>query len=148
MIVGIARAGLIPATMVSCNLRRELYPVRLTRRVDDTVRFASPVWRVPLPPAVAGKVVAIVDEIADTGETLALAAQSAREAGSARVVTACLVRHSWADPAPDVVALVSDELVVFPWDRRVLVDGQWQLHPELAAAYAAQGIDPPENDAL
>ncbi|HLI05639.1 MAG TPA: hypothetical protein VKV40_03640 [Ktedonobacteraceae bacterium] len=39
VIVGIARAGLIPATIVACDLRREMYPVRVTRRVND--EFAS-----------------------------------------------------------------------------------------------------------
>ena len=41
-IVGIARAGLLPATVVTCNLRRELYLVRVTHRVNDEVRFPSP----------------------------------------------------------------------------------------------------------
>jgi adenine/guanine phosphoribosyltransferase-like PRPP-binding protein len=30
-IVGVARAGLFPATAVACSLRRELFPARLTR---------------------------------------------------------------------------------------------------------------------
>jgi hypoxanthine phosphoribosyltransferase len=147
MIVGVARGGLIPATTVACALRRELYPVRITRRVDDEVHFSTPVWRVPAPSAVAGKAVAVVDEIADTGETLALVAHSVREHGAATVVTACLACHSWANPVPDIAGLVTDELVVFPWDRRVLIDGRWQLHPELVAALAAQGKGTlPETD--
>ena len=87
---------------------------------------------------VAGKVVAVVDEMADSGETLALVAARVRELGAARVVTASLVAHSWADPRPDHAALVTDALVIFPWDKEVLVDGQWQTHPELAAALDAQ----------
>jgi hypoxanthine phosphoribosyltransferase len=142
LILGIARAGLIPATIVSCSLRCELYPVRVTRRLNDEVQFAAPVWRVPVPAAVAGQRVAVIDEIADTGETLALVAGAVREQGAAHVVTACLVRHTWADPRPDVVPLVTDELVVFPWNQHVLVGGQWQQHPELAAALAAQGRAP------
>jgi hypoxanthine phosphoribosyltransferase len=138
VVVGIARAGLIPATLVACALRRELYPVRVTRRVDDVVQFPSPVWKVPLAPEVAGRVVAVVDEIADTGETLALVERSAREQGAARVLTATLVRHSWADPPPDICPLVSDELLIFPWDRRVLIGGRWRQHPEIAAALKAQ----------
>ncbi len=138
VVVGIARAGLIPATMVACSLRRELYPVRVTRRVNDEVRFATPVWRVPVSPEVAGKVVAVVDEIADTGETLALVAKSVEEHGAARVVTACLVSHSWASPAPTVAALVSDAFVIFPWDRQVLMNGRWQPHPEIVAGLEAQ----------
>lgn len=141
IIVGITRAGLIPATALACCLRRELYPVRVTRRVNDEVRYDKPVWKVPVSPDVAGHVVAVVDEIADTGKTLDLVAARVRELGATQVVTACLVSHSWAKPAPDYVALVSDALVVFPWDRQVFVNGQWQLHPEMAAALKLQGRD-------
>ncbi len=139
VIVGIARAGLIPATTVACNLRREMYPVRVTRRVNDEVRYASPVWKVPVSPEVAGKVVAVVDEIADSGETLALVAEGARAQGAAQVVTATLVSHSWASPPPDFCALVSDELVIFPWDQQIYSEGHWQPHPEIVAALKAQG---------
>jgi hypoxanthine phosphoribosyltransferase len=138
-IVGIARAGLFPATAVACALRCELVPVRVSRRVGDEVRYESPMWRVPLAPLVEAKVVAIVDEIADTGETLALVAAEARELRARRVVTASLVSHSWAQPPPDTCVLTTDEFVVFPWDRRVLVDGRWQRHPEVIAAQEAQG---------
>ena len=129
VIVGIARAGLFPATAVACNLRRELYPVRVTRRVNDEITFKQPVWRVPVTQDVAGKVVAVVDEIADTGETLATVAEAVRAQGASRVLTACLVSHSWAGPPPDACALVSDALVIFPWDRQVLIAGQWKPHP-------------------
>lgn len=141
VIVGIARAGLFPATLMSCQLRRELYPVRVSRRVNDEVRFSSPVWKVPVSPEVAGRVVAVVDEIADTGETLALVARSVQASGASRAITACLVRHSWAQPVPTVSALVTDELVIFPWDQQVLIEGQWQPHPEIVAALAAQQKD-------
>jgi uncharacterized protein len=138
VVVGIARAGLFPATAAACTLRRELFPVRITRRVDDRVVHASPVWKVDVSPEVAGKVVAVVDEIADTGETLARVAERCRELGAARVVTACLACHSWAAPRPEVVALVSDALILFPWDRQVYQDGVWQPHPELVEALKLQ----------
>jgi hypoxanthine phosphoribosyltransferase len=100
----------------------------------------SPVWKVPVSPDVKGKVVGVVDEIADTGETLALVADSVRANGAARVVTACLANHTWASPAPDVSALVTDALIIFPWDRRVLMAGEWQPHPEIVAALRAQDV--------
>jgi hypothetical protein len=37
--------------------------------------------------------------------------------------------------------LVSDALVIFPWDQRVYLDGRWQLHPELREAMDLQGRD-------
>ena len=139
MILGIARAGLFPATAVSLALRRELYPIRITRRVDDQVQFERPVWRVDVPEAVSGHHVVVVDEIADTGRTLAIVAARARERGASHVVTAALVAHSWAQPSPDISALRSDALIIFPWDREVFLDGTWQPHPEIEAALKSQG---------
>jgi hypothetical protein len=140
IIVGIARAGLFPATAVTCALRCEMYPVRVTRRVNDQVTCEHPVWKVDVSSEVKNKVVAVIDEIADSGETLALVAERAKERGAARVVTASLISHSWAKPAPDIVALVSDAFIIFPWDEHVYIDGRWQLHPEIESALKLQRI--------
>ena len=137
-IVGVARAGLFPATRVATALRCDLYPCALSRRVGDTVMFQRPVWNVNVSPAVAGKHIAVVDEIADTGQTLALVAERARDLGAAKVVTACLARHTWANPVPDVVALVDDALILFPWDQQVYINGQWGPHPEIEEALRLQ----------
>ncbi len=139
IIVGLARAGLFPATAVACSLRCELYPARLTRRLNDQVISETPVWKVPISPAVSGKLVAVIDEIADSGQTLALAAVQALELGARQVITASLVRHSWADPAPQLTALVTDAFVIFPWDAQVRVGGRWVPHPEVEAGLQAQG---------
>ncbi len=138
VVIGIARAGLFPATLIACMLRRNLYPAGITRRVNDEVIYGQPTWKVDVSPEVAGKVVAVVDEIADTGETLARVAARARELGAARVITAALVSHTWAEPKPNRVALVSDALVLFPWDKQVLIGGRWQPHPELVSALGLQ----------
>jgi hypoxanthine phosphoribosyltransferase len=138
LIVGIARAGLFPATAISCALRTELYPIRVTRRVADVVQFEQPVWRVDIPATVAGQRVAVIDEIADSGETLAMVASRVLERGARKAITASLVSHSWASPPPDFTALVSDALVIFPWDQRVYVDQKWQVHPEIIRALEEQ----------
>jgi uncharacterized protein len=142
VVIGVARAGLFPATAVALALRSEFYPVRVTRRVNTLVTYDHPVWKVRVPAEVAGRVVAVIDEIADSGETVQLVANEVRRLGAAKVVTATLVRHSWASPVPDACALVSDALVVFPWGRQVLVDGAWQPDPELAEALLLQKKTP------
>jgi hypoxanthine phosphoribosyltransferase len=138
LILGIARAGLFPATLVACNLRRELFPIRLTRRVNDQVLYDHPVWKVPIPAEVAGKMIAIVDEIADTGQTLSMVAEQALGFGAQQVITASLVSHSWADPTPQICPLITDEFVIFPWDERVLEEGKWIRHPEIVAGLRVQ----------
>lgn len=145
VIVGIARAGLFPATAVACALRCELYPVRVTRRMYDEVIFKHPIWKVGMSLEVEGRIVAVVDEIADTGETLALVAERARELGATRVITASLISHSWAKPMPEIVALVTDAFVIFPWDKYVYQNGQWQFHPESTEALNLQHENAPRS---
>ena len=137
-VIGVARAGLFPATAISCALRCELYPVRVTRRLNDEVVHSKPVWKVPVADDVEGKIVAVVDEISDTGETLAIVSASVLAKGAKKVITATLVSHSAARPQADVSVITSDEFIVFPWDQRVFIDGQWQAHPEILAGLKAQ----------
>ena len=133
IILGIARGGLFPATMLSFLLRRELYPVRLTRRLNDAVVSQEPTWLVRPPDKVRGRRVLIVDAIADSGQTLAMASDEVRRLGSSHVRTAVLYAHTWADPRPNYVGLTSDAFILNPWDREVLFNGQFVTHPELAA---------------
>ena len=139
VIIGIARAGLLPATAVACMLRKEMVPIRLTRRSNDEVVSEKPIWKVELPKNIlTDQVVAIIDEIADTGQTLSMVSDHAFKMGAKRVVTASLVSHTWAKPKPDFIILETDELVLFPWDYMVFIEGKWQIHPEYAEAIGQQ----------
>jgi hypothetical protein len=131
IIVGIARAGLYPATLIAGMLRKEIYPIRLTRRENDQIKHKKPVWITKMPDDVKNKRILIIDEIADSGETLSLVAEQAKQKSAIAVKTAVLVTHSWANPKPDHFVLESDKLIIFPWDKNILIDGQWKLHPEI-----------------
>jgi hypothetical protein len=80
----------------------------------------------------------VIDEIADTGETLEMVRQEVSAHGASSVVTAVLVGHSWAQPAPDITVLRTDALVLFPWDREIITDGVWVPNPELEKALRLQ----------
>jgi hypoxanthine phosphoribosyltransferase len=138
LVIGVARGGLFPATAVACALRCEFFPVRLSRREADAVQHEHPVWRVPVGEFVRDRRVAVIDDVADTGETLEAARQAVIDHGASSVVTATLVSHSWANPAPDFAALRSDALTLFPWDQEVLVQGSWVSHPETEKALRLQ----------
>jgi uncharacterized protein len=138
IVIGIARAGLFPATAAACMLRRELYPVRISRRFNDEVSYEKPVWRVDVTDIVKGKRVAIVDEIADTGETMDLVKSRVLELDASHATSACLVAHSWASPRPDIIAFVSDAFVIFPWDEQIFINGSWLPHPEIEAGIKLQ----------
>jgi len=58
-------------------LRKEFYPIRLTRRENDIVQYKKPIWKVDMSDIVRNKNILIVDEICVTGETLILAVKRA-----------------------------------------------------------------------
>lgn len=134
IIIGIARAGLYPATLVAGMLCKEFYPVRITRRKNDRIKWKKPVWKTDVPDGIKDKKVLIIDDVSDSGESLSIVSKRLKEKGAKKVKTGVLVFHSWAKPAPDYYALKSDKCVIFPWDTQILVSGKWKLHPEIARA--------------
>ena len=77
--------------------------------------------------------------------TLLVAALVVRDMGAADVKTAALYAHTWANPRPDYVGLLSDQLIMNPWDREILQDGHFVQHPEYTAAIRAQDDEQPEQ---
>jgi hypoxanthine phosphoribosyltransferase len=94
VILGVARGGLYPATLISHILQVELYPIRLTRRVRDIPTFERPQWRVEPPGEVADRRVLVVDEISGSGETLTMVKERAL-ALSAAECSAVMYAHTW-----------------------------------------------------
>jgi hypothetical protein len=142
VILGIARGGMYPGTLLCHLLQIEFYPIRLTRRVEDEVRYNHPVWLLKPPRYIQERRVLIVDEICDSGETLAMAREETLIAGATDVRTAVLYAHVRGQDIPDYVGIVTDELLLNPWDREILRDGEFILHPEYRWAVEQQGIAP------
>jgi hypoxanthine phosphoribosyltransferase len=140
IVLPVLRGGAYPGALLAHILQAEVYPVRLTRRVDDVVVRDSPIWLVEPPPAVAGRRVLVVDEMCSTGETIALVKARALELGAAETRTATLYAHTWGESVPDYIGLITDELVLNPWDREIYRDGAFRFHPEYVEALAQQGI--------
>jgi hypoxanthine phosphoribosyltransferase len=147
LILAIGRGGFYPGTLLAHLMRIEIFPVRVSRRIDDVVVYAKPRWHVRPPDRVAGKRVLVVDEIAGTGQTLAMVAAESGRLGAAEVRTAVLYAHPADNRGdkglayPDYVGILSDALFLNPWDREVLVDGVFQWHPEYTAALSLQGLE-------
>lgn len=133
VVVGIAKGGVMPATILASLLRREFYPIRLSRRYNDQVVRETPEVLLGPPSLIAGQRVLLVDDIIVTGETLEIARQACLDQGAAEVRTVGLAVHSFS-LRPDYVALVSDALIIFPWDREVLHEGHFRPNPEYQAA--------------
>ena len=140
VVLPVLRGGAYAGTLLAHMLQIEVYPVRLSRRQDDVVVRQTPLWLVEPPAAVRGRRVLIVDEMCSSGETVRLVKEQALERGAAEARTATLYAHTWGADAVDYTGLISDELILNPWDREVYRDGAFAFHPEYVAALAQQGV--------
>lgn len=142
LILPIGRGGYYPGTLLAHMLQVEVFPVRLSRRLNDVIVHTSPQWLLEPPACVQGQRVLIVDEICGSGETLLLVKQKVQDLGAAGVKSAVLYAHRRGIAIPDYIGLVSDDLLLNPWDREIVRDGEFQFHPEYVGALAQQGLTP------
>jgi len=121
IVVGIATAGVIPGAVIAAILGREFHSIVVSRRYGaDTVR-ATPAILGVAPPEVRNRRVLLVDETCDTGETLRLAVAAIVNAGAADVRTA--VGFRTGPYVPDFSALDTENEIILPWDREIVVPG-------------------------
>ena len=82
----------------------------------------------------------VVDEICSSGETIQLVKQKAISLGASLVRSVVLYSHTWGTSVPDYIGLITDELIMNPWDREIFRDGEFHFHPEYVEALAQQGL--------
>lgn len=145
LILAVGRAGFYPGTLMAHMMQVELFPVRVSRRVNDVVQFKTPQWKVRPPELVKDQRVLIVDEICDTGETLRVVKDEVQRLGATEVRTAVLYSHTPAADIPDYIGLISDQLLLNPWDREIYHNGEFVFHPEYVGALKMQGVAPDDS---
>jgi len=127
VVIGIATAGVVPGAVVSAILDREFYSIMVSRRHRaETVR-ETPAVLGAAPPEVRGKRALIVDETCDSGATMRLAVAAIVNAGATTVRTAVSFRTGTYEP--DYHALATESVIVLPWDREVMVEGDLVPNP-------------------
>lgn len=134
LVVGIAKAGVIPGAVIAGVLRVDFASVALTRRREGEA--PSLISRPTLSPR--GHRVLLVDETCDSGDTMRLAASVMREEGAAEVRTAVSFRT--AAYRPDYWALQTPDFIILPWDRWIIQDGELVVRPDYAAALSDAGV--------
>ncbi len=139
LILPIGRGGYYPGTLIAHMLQAEISPIRLSRRVKDKITLQTPKWLLEPPAGVKDQRVLIVDEICSTGETLAIVREKVEEMGARAVKSAVLYAHSRAAAVPDYIGVISDSLLLNPWDREIWKDGEFQMHPEVRECAAGTG---------
>lgn len=128
IVVGIARAGVIPGAVVASILRVDFYSMKISRRLGGERVRERPAILSAAPRQARNRKVLLVDEIATSGETLRLALAAVREVHPSEVRTAT----SFVRPAgykPDYFALETGAEIVFPWDRKILEGDELVVNP-------------------
>ena len=140
IILPVGRGGYYPGTLIAHMLQVELDPVQLSRRVKDIVTYQNPHWLVEPPTSVKDRRVLIVDEICSTGETITMVIEKVAALGAQTVKSAVLYAHTRGVSVPDYVGLISDALILNPWDREIFKDGRFIFHPEYVEALKQQSM--------
>jgi len=129
-VVGNSKGGCIIGGTIAAILRKDFYPMRISRRTKDRVAFKKPRVSVLPPKDVAGKKVLLVDDMAVSGETLKMAGKILKQKKAKSIKTLTLARHKDSF-APDFYGLSSDDCIIFPWDRWIYTNRKFKIHPEL-----------------
>ena len=129
LVIGIAKAGVIPGAVVASILRCDFYSMKISR--DDgmeRVRVQPKIFS-QAPKEARGKRVLIVDEICTSGETLRMATNALRQVGPEEIRTAASLLKG-TEHRPDYHSLATESMVIFPWDHHVVGEaGAIEVNP-------------------
>lgn len=116
MIVGIARGGLIPAVRLSHLLGDKLLRmihIKFYKGIDlrqERPELLADVGKLP-------RKVLLVDDVADTGETLEFVLKHVKEMGAKEVKVATIAYKPKSRVKPDYYVFETDKWIVFPWEE-------------------------------
>ncbi len=127
IVLGVAKAGVIPGVVVASILQSEFTSMTVTRREEG----AGPVLVSGPPATIRGRRILVVDETCDTGSTMKLALNEVRSLKPAEVRTA--VSFKTGEYTPDYHAFETDNFIILPWDREIVQGGELVIRPEYAS---------------
>jgi uncharacterized protein len=133
VVIGIARAGVIPGAVVASILQRDFASIAITKEGGGPGGGGGGGGSVIAGPPrlVTGKRVLLVDETCESGSTMKLALAAIREQKPAAVKTA--VSFKTGTYRPDYFALENENFIILPWDLEVIVNGEIVVRPDYRA---------------
>jgi len=136
LVVGIARAGVIPGAVIASILRCDFASITLRR-----AREGEPPSLIQRPSeSPRNRRVLLVDSTCESGDTMRLALSVLKEEGAATVRTAVAIRTGAY--APDWYATHTAAFIILPWDRDVIEGGEIVVRSDYAEALKAAGLGP------
>ena len=122
IIVGVSRGGWPPARVMSDLLENpKLANVAAEFYIGVAETKGKPVITQPVSVSVKSKKVLVVDDVADTGESLRLVRSHLEEQGATEVKTATIYYKPWSVIIPDYYEKETRSWIIFPWERKETV---------------------------
>ncbi len=110
IIIGIVRGGLIPARLLSSDLKvKDMYAITV-KKVGDERKVTSDILE-----DLSGKNVLLVEDMLETGKSLVVAKEYLENKG-ASVKTACLYTMPISKLKPDFSLREVPKIMPFPWE--------------------------------
>ena len=127
-VVGIARGGLILASIVSSMIQTDLFPCVVTRKRRGRVIRTRPETIISVSEMVKNQRVLVVDESVMTGETMRVVSTQCKRF-DARIVKTAAIWVSSESWKPTIYCMEGPGHIMFPWDYEVLESGRFVLNP-------------------
>ena len=131
VVLGVAKAGVIPGVVVASIMQCDFASMVVTRKEADS----DPILVTGPPATIRGRRVLIVDETCNTGSTMRLALSEVNALKPSQVKTA--VSFKTGKYAPDYHAFETGSFIILPWDREIIQDGELITRPDYAARLGA-----------
>jgi hypothetical protein len=119
VIIGVARGGLVPARIISDllgNVELGVVGVGFYTNIAETKE--QPNITMGISTTVKDKKVLIIDDVADTGQSLQTVKNYLTTLGAKEVKTATIYYKPWSTIKPNFYARKSRKWIIFPWETR------------------------------
>ena len=119
IIVGIARGGWIPARILSDVLYTSaMFNIRIEYYSSIGTKGETPIVTQPLSMSLEGKNVLLIDEVADTGDSLLYAIEHVKNLGAESIKSAVLHLKPTSKVTPDFYCSTTSSWTVYCWEFR------------------------------
>jgi len=117
VIVSILRGGAIPTAILSDVLGvQELYSIRIKLYEGVGKVGEKPQIVQGIPNNLNTKKVLIVDDVSDTGKTIAKAVEYIKELGASEIRVATIHLKPWSSFIPHYYVEITDHWIIYPWE--------------------------------
>lgn len=144
-IIALAKGGTAIVRPIAdlCGIK-ELSSIQIEFYTGIETTARTPVITQSLPVKIKDERVLIIDDVADSGETLILATNYIKQHGAVDIKTATLVIKPWTKLKPDFTYYKTEAWIIFPWEIRehiVLLSAMWKAKGDSDAQIKSQLLE-------